>query len=250
MRYELYYWPHIQGRGEYVRLALEEGGADYVDVARLPESEGGGRPAVARVLQQASNTHAPMALPFAPPLLKAGKTLISHTANILQYLGPRLGLVPKAESRRLYAHGLQLTLTDFVREAHDVHHPIANSLYYEDQKIEALRRSTHFRKERLTKFLNYFEAVVTRGGGRYVLGKTVSYVDLSMFQVMASLHYAFPNAMSGLTQNIPHLNELKERVALRPRIARYLASPARLPFSTHDLMRAYPELDAAENKMQ
>ena len=239
MKYELYYWPHIQGRGEYVRLVLEEGEADYADVARLPESEGGGRPAVARVLQDATLKQPP----FAPPLLKAGKTVISHVANILQYLGPRMNLVPKAEAQRVYAHGLQLTLTDFVREAHDVHHPIANSLYYEDQKVEALRRSGHFRNERLTKFTNYFETVLARSGGQYLLGKSLSYVDLSMFQLMASLNYAFPRAMAGLSDKIPRLNALHDRVAARPRIARYVASPARLPFSTHDLMRLYPELD-------
>lgn len=239
MKYELYYWPHIQGRGEYVRLALEEGEADYVDVARLPENEGGGRPAVAHLLQDASNTHPS----FAPPLLKAGKLMVSHTANILQYLGPRLGLVPKAEAQRLYAHGLQLTITDFVREAHDVHHPIANSLYYEDQKPEALRRSGHFKTERLTKFTNYFETVLARSGGKYLLGKSLSYVDLSMFQVMASLNYAFPKAMAGLHDKLPRLNTLHDLVAARPRIARYVASPARLPFDTHDLMRHYPELD-------
>jgi len=239
MRYELYYWPHIQGRGEYVRLALEEGGADYVDVARLPESEGGGRPAVARLLQDPSNARPP----FAPPLLKAGKLIVSHTANVLQYLGPRLGLIPKAEAQRVYAHGLQLTITDFVREAHDVHHPIANNLYYEDQKAESLRRSGHFKAERLTKFLNYFEAVLARSGGKYMLGKSLSYVDLSVFQVMASLNYAFPQAMAGLQAKIPRLNALHDLVAARPRIAKYIASPARLPFSTHDLMRHYPELD-------
>lgn len=239
MRYELYYWPHIQGRGEYVRLALEEGEADYVDVARLPEAEGGGRPAVARFLQDTANTQPP----FAPPLLKAGRQIISHTANILHYLGPRLGLVPKADAMRTYAHGLQLTLTDFVREAHDVHHPIANSLYYEDQKTEALRRSGHFKIERLTKFLNYFETVLIRGGGKYLLGKSLSYVDLSMFQVMASLQYAFPQTIAGMREKIPRLIALHDAVEARPRIARYIASPARLPFSTHDLMRLYPELD-------
>ena len=239
MRYELYYWPHIQGRGEYVRLALEEGEADYVDVARLPESEGGGRPAVARLLQNTANKQAP----FAPPLLKAGKLVISHTANILQYLGPRLGLAPKADAMRFYTHGLQLTITDFVREAHDVHHPIANSLYYEDQKPEALRRSGHFKAERLTKFTNYFETVLARSGGKYLLGKSLSYVDLSMFQVMASLNYALPRAMAGMQAKLPRLNALHDRVAARPRIAKYLASPARLPFNTHDLMRHYPELD-------
>ena len=239
MRYELYYWPHIQGRGEYVRLALEEGEADYIDVARLAESEGGGRPAVARMLQDAANTHPP----FAPPLLKAGKLVVSHTANILLYLGPRLGLVPKAEAQRLYAHGLQLTITDFVREAHDVHHPIANSLYYEDQKTEALRRSGHFKAERLTKFTNYFETVLARSGGKFMLGKSLSYVDLSMFQVMASLNTAFPKAMAGMHEKIPRLIALHDLVAARPRIAKYVASPARLPFNTHDLMRHYPELD-------
>jgi glutathione S-transferase len=239
MRYELYYWPHIQGRGEYVRLALEEGEAEYIDVARLPEAEGGGRPAVVKLLQDARVTRPP----FAPPLLKSGKLVISHTANILQYLGPRLGLVPKAEAQRLWAHGLQLTITDFVREAHDVHHPIANSLYYDDQKTESLRRSGHFKAERLTKFLNYFEAVLARSGGKYMLGKSLSYVDLSMFQVMASLNYAFPKTMAGMQSNVPRLISLHDFVAARPRIARYIASPARLPFSTQDLMRHYPELD-------
>lgn len=240
MKYELYYWPHIQGRGEYVRLALEEGEADYVDVARLPEAEGGGRPAVAKLLQDTANVHPP----FAPPLLKAGKMIISHTANILQYLGPKLSLVPKAEALRFYAHGLQLTITDFVREAHDVHHPIANSLYYEDQKAEALRRSGHFKNERLTKFTNYFETVLSRSSGHYILGKSLSYVDLSLFQVMASLNYAFPQTMAGMQVKIPRLFALHDAVAARPRIGKYVASPARLPFSTHDLMRHYPELDA------
>ena len=239
MRYELYYWPHIQGRGEYVRLALEEGEAEYIDVARLPEAEGGGRPAVAKLLQDAQATRPP----FAPPLLKAGKLVVSHTANILQYLGPRLGLVPKGEVQRLWAHGLQLTITDFVREAHDVHHPIANSLYYEDQKTESLRRSGHFKAERLTKFLNYFESVLVRSGGKYILGKSLSYVDLSMFQVVASLNYAFPKAMARMQANVARLVSLHDLVAARPRIARYIASPARLPFSTHELMRLYPELD-------
>jgi len=239
VRYELYYWPHIPGRGEYVRLALEEGEADYVDVARLPENEGGGRAAVAKLLQDASIAHPP----FAPPLLKAGRLMVSHTAHILQYLGPRLGLVPKAEAQRLWAHGLQLTITDFVREAHDVHHPIANSLYYEDQKTESLRRAGHFKTERLTKFLNYFETVLTRSGGRYMLGKSLSYVDLSMFQVMESLNYAFPKTMAGIQAKVPRLIALHDGVAARPRIAQYIASPARLPFSTHDLMRHYPELD-------
>ena len=93
MRYELYYWPSIQGRGEFVRLALEDAGAEYVDVARLPKRGGRGIPALMRFLESRSVEHPP----FAPPFLKAGRLVIAQTANILLFLGPRLGLVPKNE---------------------------------------------------------------------------------------------------------------------------------------------------------
>ena len=242
MKYRLYYWPHIQGRGEYVRLTLEEGGADYVDVGRLPESEGGGRPGVARMLETAADGRTP----FAPPILKAGKLLISQTANILQYLGPRLGLAPKAEAGRLWAHQLQLVLADFVVEAHDTHHPVAKSLYYEEQKPEALRRSENFRALRLPKFLGYFERLLEThpDGGRHLVGNALSYVDLSLFQVIAGLEYAFPKAMQGLSPKHPRLMALHRTVGERPRIAAYLASDRRLPFNQHGLFRHYPELDA------
>ena len=243
MRYELYYWPHIQGRGEFIRLALEEGGANYVDVARLPESEGGGRPAVQRLLEQAAEGR----MPFAPPILKAGKFLISHTANILRYLGPRLGLVPQAEATRLWAHQLQLTITDLVVEAHDTHHPIAKSLYYEDQKPEALRRTADFKTLRLPKFLGYFERVLkgNPAGDRFVIGKSPTYVDLSLFQVVAGLDYAFPRTMARVKSGHPRLTALHQRVMARPRIAAYLASPRRIPFNEHGIFRHYLELDEA-----
>jgi glutathione S-transferase len=241
MKYQLYYWPHIQGRGEFVRLALEEGGADYVDVARLPEADGGGRPAVVRVLEQAPDGRTP----FAPPILKAGRLLLSQTANILQYLGPRLGLAPKAEPLRLWAHQLQLTLADFVVEAHDAHHPIAKSLYYEDQKPEALRRAEDFRKLRLPKFLGYFERVLKSnpGGDRHVIGKSATYVDLSLFQVIAGLDYAFPRALARVAGDHPRLMALHRSVMARPRIAAYLASPRRIPFNDKGIFRHYAELD-------
>ena len=241
MKYELYYLPQIQGRGEFVRLALEEGAADYVDVARLPESAGGGREAISRLLEDAGDGRTP----FAPPILKAGKLLISQTANILLYLGPRLGLVPKAEAARLWAHQLQLTLTDLVVEAHDTHHPIAKSLYYEDQKPEALRRAADFKALRLPKFLGYFERVLTAnpGGDRYLLGKSLTYVDLSMFQVIAGLRYAFPRTMEDMLRKQPRLKALHQRVRERPRIAAYLASRRRIPFNEHGIFRHYPELD-------
>lgn len=241
MRYELYYWPSIQGRGEFVRLALEEAEADYVDVARLPEAEGMGVPALMRLLEDPA-----IARPsFAPPFLRAGEHLIGQTANILLFLGPRLGLVPRAPADRLWAHQLQLTIADFVAEIHDTHHPIAAGLYYEDQKTEAKRRAADFLAERLPRFLRYFDQVIERNprGRGHSVGTRLSYVDLSLFQVMAGLRYAFPRRMSALEGHVPHLQALAEGVARRPRIARYLASDRRLPFSEEGIFRNYTELD-------
>jgi glutathione S-transferase len=241
MRYELYYWPHIQGRGEFVRLALEEAGADYVDVARTPEHEGGGRASVQRMLEKAGDGRPP----FAPPILKAGKLLVWQTANILLYLGPRLNLAPKVEAARLWAHQLQLTIADLVVEAHDTHHPVAKSLYYEEQKPEALRRAESFKTLRLPKFLGYFEHVLREnpGGDRCLVGKSLSYADLSMFQMIAGLDYAFPRTMARMKPAHPKLAALHQRVMERPRIAAYLASPRRIPFNQLGIFRHYPELD-------
>ena len=238
MKYELYYWPHIPGRGEFVRLALEQGGADYVDVGRLPESEGGGRPGVAKMLEKAADGRTP----FAPPILKAGEVVISQTANILQYLGPRLDLAPATEVGRLWTHQLQLVLADLVVEAHDVHHPIAKSLYYEEQQAEALRRAENFRKLRLPKFLGYFERLLADGDS-WLADNAVTYVDLSMFQVLSGLHYAFPKMMARLEPDHPKLAALHRRVGKLPRIAAYLISPRRMPFNQNGLFRRYPELD-------
>ena len=241
MKYFLYYWSSIQGRGEFIRLALEEGGADYVDVARMPERRGMGEAAMMRLMDEAPAGR----LPFAPPFLKAGELVIAQTANILQFLGPRLGLVPKAEAARLWAHQLQLTVADLVGEAHDTHHPIAGSLYYHQQKPEAKRRSGHFTGERLPKFLDYFERVLKSnpGGDRFLIGKSLTYVDLSMFQVIAGFNYAFPRTMARLKSHCPGLLALHQRVIQRPRIAAYLASSRRIPFNNQGIFRHYPELD-------
>ena len=239
MRYELYYWPEIQGRGEFVRLALEDARADYVDVARLPKHSG--TAALMRFLESRSVERPP----FAPPFLKAGDLVIGQTANILLYLGPRLGLAPKGKAGQLWAHQLQLTIADWVAEVHDTHHPISGGLYYDEQKGEAKRRAADFRAERLPKFLDYFERVLEcnpKGTG-YLLGKAVSYVDLSMFQMIAGLRYAFPAAMARLEPKYPRLAALHDRVSVRPRIAAYLSSPRRLPFNQQDIFRHYPELD-------
>ena len=237
MRYELYYWPGIPGRGEFVRLALEAAGADYVDVARLT-GRGKGVPAMASMMDD----EASLRLPFAPPFLKAGDLVIAQTANILQFLGPRLRLVPKAGAGRLWAHQLQLTVTDFVAEVHDTHHPIAVELYFHQQKTEARRRAKHFLDERVPKYLGYFERVLAGNRGRTV-GRRLSYVDLSLFQVVAGLRYAFPKTMAKREGDWPGLIVLHDRVAALPRIAAYLASKRRIDFNEDGIFRLYPELD-------
>jgi glutathione S-transferase len=247
VKYELYYWPSIQGRGEFVRLALEEGGARYVDVARLPKKEGGGVEALIALLNAPAAKRKGQLRPFAPPVLRVGRLLVAQTANILQVIGPRLGLVADDEASRVAAHQLQLTITDFVAEVHDTHHPISTSLYYEDQKKEAKANAKSFLASRLPKFLGYFESVLndnTRGKRRVVLGARLSYVDLSIFQVIEGLRYGFPKALRRLEKKIPRVLALRDLVAERPRIAAYLASERRIPFSTDGVFRHYPELEA------
>ncbi|HMD29087.1 MAG TPA: glutathione S-transferase [Steroidobacteraceae bacterium] len=240
MIYELYYWPSVQGRGEFVRLALEEGGAQYRDVAR-ESGKGAGMAAMMRLLN--GRVARP---PFAPPFLKAGRLLIGQTANILQFLGPRHGLAPKAPAGRLWTHQLQLTIVDFLVEIHDSHHPVAGSLYYEEQRREARRRAADFVINRLPKFLGYFEKVLAQNasGRRYALGAHLTYVDLSLFQIISGLNFAFPRAMARAARKYPRLLALHSRIQDRPRIAAYLASPRRIPFNNEGIFRHYPELDA------
>ena len=237
MAYEFFYWPDIQGRGEFVRLALEEADADYVDVARQP----GGEAEMMR-LMESEEVRRPS---FAPPFLKAGALLIGQTADILLYLGGQHSLAPVAEAGRLWVHQLQLTIADLVDEAHDTHHPIASSLYYEDQRNEALARAADFRRSRMPKYLGYFERVLTRNNARggHLVGARLSYPDLSLFQVVAGLRYAFPRAMAALEPNYPRVVALHDRIAARPRIAAYLGSDRRIPFNRHGIFRHYPELD-------
>jgi len=236
MLYELYYWPEIQGRGEFVRLALEEGGADYVDVAR---KRGYGVDAMMKLMRGARVKRQP----YAPPFLRAGKLVIAQTAMILHYLGPRLDLVPRREADRLWALQLQLTITDLVKEIHDTHHPISSQLYYEDQRPAAKRYTREFWRHRIPKMLGYFENVLAGSRGPYVFGRKVSYVDLSLFQTVEGLRYAFPKRMRRVEKKIPRLVALRDRVADRPRVAAYLQSDRRIPFNEWGIFRAYPELD-------
>jgi glutathione S-transferase len=238
MKYELYYQPSIQGRGEFVRLSLEDAGADYVDVARDPSF---GRPGIMKILEDPAVEHPS----FAPPFLKAGKLMIGQTANILQFLGPRLALVPKDQASRLWVHQLQLTITDWVAEVGNTHHPIANSLYYEEQQAEAKRRTSYFTSLRIPKFMGYYEKILRHTGQRapFLLGKKICYADLSLFQVVEGLRYAFPKTMAKLEADYPRVIALRDRVAARPRLKKYLASPRRIPFNQNGIFRHYPELD-------
>ena len=232
MRYELYYWPTIQGRGEYVRLALEDAGAEYADVARS------GMAAMTKMMQAKRGTP-----PFAPPFLKAGSLVIGQTANILLYLGSRHGLAPKAEAGRLWVHQLQLTIADLVLEIHDTHHPLGPSLYYEDQRAPAKKRTEEFWKERVPKYLGYFERILDNSGGFYLTGRRVCYADLSLFQIVEGLRYAFPRRMKAFERRIPGLVALHDRVAERPKIKAYLVSERRIAFNEDGIFRRYKALD-------
>jgi len=234
MRYELYYWPGIQGRGEFIRLALEEAGADYVDVARGK----GGTAAMMKMMEARSPTP-----PFAPPFLKSGKLVIAQVANILLYLGPRHGLAPKAEAGRLWIHQLQLTIADLVVEVHDTHHPLGVTLYYEDQRRPAKERSAEFWNERVPKYLGYFERLLKNSGGRYLSGRRLTYADLSLFQIVEGLRYAFPKRMKVFERKIPGLVDLRDRVSARPNIRVYLESDRRIAFNEDGIFRHYKELD-------
>ncbi|MEE7448059.1 glutathione S-transferase [Methylobacterium radiotolerans] len=238
MPYELHYWPMIQGRGEFVRLALEEAGADYVDVARRDDEAGG----IGPMLDRLSNPDDPRP-PLAPPFLRDGEIVIGQSAAILLYLGPRLGLVGASERDRIWTHQLQLTVADAVDEAHDTHHPVGVGLYYADQKPEALRRAAEFRVARIPKYLGYFERVLAANGGARLVGADLSYADLSLFQLVAGLLYAFPKSTAAALRTNPRVARLHETVAQRPRLAAYLASERRIPFTEDGIFRRYPELD-------
>jgi glutathione S-transferase len=242
MVYRLYYWDGLQGRGEFVRLALEAAGAEYEDVGRADA------PAMMAILESETET----SLPFAPPFLQDGELIIPHVANILMYLGPKLGLAPKNKNLQFVANGLQLTITDFVAEVHDTHHPISTSAFYEAQKKAAKARTKDFLQNRLPKFLGYFERMAARNPAstKFIVGGRLSYVDLSLFQVIAGLQYAFPKAMRGFGKQYPKLAALNKRISNQKPVAAYLKSERRLPFSESGVFRHYPELDMAPAKAE
>jgi len=241
MAYELHYWPTIQGRGEFVRLALEAAGAPYTDVARGRDNPSGGESALLRFMHDDALAHPP----FAPPFLKDGSVMVGQTAAILHYLAPTLRLVARSEQARVWTQQIQLTIADVVTEAHDTHHPLGAGLYYEDQKPEALRRAAEFCRERMPKYLQWFERILLHNpaGSRHLVGGKLSYADLSLFQLVEGLCYAFPRAASKTLTRTPGVVALHDRVAALPRVANYLRSERRIPFNEQGIFRRYPELD-------
>jgi glutathione S-transferase len=234
MAYELYYWPTIQGRGEFVRLALEAAGADYVDVSRQDDGE-----AMMRLMKTADTPA------FAPPFLKLGERTIGQVAAILACIGPQLGLAPDGDSDRAWVNQIQLTLADLVVEAHDTHHPVDLAAYYDEQKPEAARRAKGFRDQRIGKFLGWAERILerNRAGSDWLAGDRMTYADLSLFQVAEGLRYAFPQAAARVMRDTPRVVAVRDRVAALPRIAAYLDSPRRIAFNEDGIFRRYPELD-------
>jgi glutathione S-transferase len=234
MTYELFYWPGLQGRGEFVRLVLEDAGADYVDVAREP----GGMKRMMSALGHGIES----VLPFAPPFLRAGKTVVAQTANITRWLAERHGLAPATDHGAAFAATIALTVADLVKEAHDTHHPIWADVAYEKQKAAAKQAAAGFRKSRMPKFLGWLESVL-QANGKVLVGRSVTYADLAAFQVVEGLQYAFPKAMKQQHGKIKRVLALRDAIAKRPRIATYLASERRIPFNETGIFRRYPELD-------
>lgn len=204
MAYELYYWPTIQGRGEFVRLAFEAAGADYVDVSRQDDGA-----AMTALMKDAATPS------FAPPFVRLGGRTIGQVAAILAWLGPQLGLSPDGDSDRAWLNQIQLTLADLVAEAHDTHHPVDLMAYYDDQKPEAARRAEGFRTARIAKFLTWAETVLTRNphGADGMVGDRLTYADLSLFQVVEGLTYAFPKAAGRVLATTPKVVAVRDRVA-------------------------------------
>ncbi|CAN5282842.1 glutathione S-transferase [soil metagenome] len=237
--YELYYWPTIQGRGEFIRLALEAAGAPYRDVSREDDGK-----AMMELMKGGFGAS------FAPPFLKQGDRTIGQVAAILNWIGPQLGLSPDGDSDRAWLNQIQLTFADLVAEVHDTHHPVDLMAYYDDQKPEAARKSRGFCKYRMPKFLDWAETVLTANpsGSDWLVRNSVTYADLSLFQIVEGLRYAFPRAAEWALGRTPLVVALHDRVAALPRIAAYLDSDRRIAFNEDGIFRHYPELDAPQRK--
>lgn len=234
--YELYYWPHLQGRGEFIRLILEDVGAEYNDVAR---SDDGG---IEHILELRERRFSPTRPHYAPPILKAGDLSVGQTSVICAWLGERHGLVGPSEAERLRARELLAAVLDVVDEAHDTHHPVSTALFFEDQQDAAILASQNFVDQRIPQWMTFFDSVIEAAGGG-LLGAHTTYPDLALFQLVDGLNHAFPKAMAHVAPRMPRVLEVHRHVQTRPGIAAYLASPRRIPFNEQGIFRYYPSLD-------
>jgi len=237
--YRLYYWPNLPGRGEFIRLVLEQAGAKYVDIARQPEAEGGGMPPL-MALRYGQGEGQPA---YAPPVLRAGDFWLAQTPAICDYLAAIHRLVPTEPQGRARALQVFLTIFDVLGEVHDTHHPISKARFYEDQKQAAKQNATSFLQDRLPNHMAYFDRVLSQAGGAYLLGHTLTYVDLAMYQLLLGLKHAFPKGASQVLTQTPGLSALFDKVAAQPRVAAFKASDRSVAFSNDGIFRNYPELD-------
>ena len=246
--YHLIYWPGIPGRGEHVRLALEQAGAEYTDTAHVED----GIKTVSSQISKENKGDSINPPPLAPPILKHGEYTISQTPNILLYLGTKLGLAPTTEEDPVgIYHVNELTLTaldGLSNEPHDVHHPIAVAEYYENQKEEAAKKAKDYRENRLPKFFEYFERVLSGDaskGGEYLYGGQLTYADLVLFQTVDGVSFAFPRRVGSLKKSGDYdkVFALYDRVKALEKIKAYLESDRSQEYSM-GIYRHYPELDA------
>ncbi|MDE0933252.1 MAG: glutathione S-transferase [Novosphingopyxis baekryungensis] len=233
MSYDLWYWPSIQGRGEFVRLALEAAEIAYTDRAREDGAE-------ALLDDMDARTGIK---PYAPPYLVDGDLCIAQTAHIVSWLGAKHGFCGSDERETLGLIQLQLVVTDIVAEAHDTHHPVATGDYYDEQKEEAKRAAKGFREERMPKYFDHFETALNASDGPFVTGASWSHVDTSLFQLVRGLQYAFPKRMAALLPDYPKLAACADAVEALPGIRAYLDSDRRIAFNEDGIFRHYPELD-------
>lgn len=236
MSYQLWYWPDIPGRGEFIRLPMEAAGIAYSEPARTAAD---GLAAVAAYLETLDQQPA-----FAVPLLDTGSEQIAQTPNILAFLGEEHGIGPAGAAQRRYLNQLQIDMADFAEEMHSTHHPVSAYLYYEDQKAEAARVAEAFRTDRVGKYLAHFERAARTSDGDWLVGDEWSCGDTSMAQLLDGLCYAFPRRMAILAPEFRKLQTIRRKISALAGIVSYRQSSRWQAFNQEGLLRHYPEHDA------
>ncbi|MNR19982.1 hypothetical protein D3C85_1368010 [compost metagenome] len=71
----------------------------------------------------------------------------------------------------------------------------------------------------------------------------LTYADLSLFQLVEGLQYAFPKAAARALAATPAVVKLHANIRRRQRVHDYLQSPRRIAFNEDGIFRRYAELD-------